>query len=289
MFTEVFRLLVPNKVKYQLKRLLFPILGRTVEWEYLPGGFHTETSRLVVRGWSAAEVANSYESGLAEYLRRVGGSEPLGFWYEGGMSSAHDLVVPHNIHMSYAYAFATAARGRSHVRMLDWGGALGQYRALTRALFPDVSLDYLCKETPELVRAAREALPEIRFTSDVGCLEEHFDFILASSSLHYEQDWQALVGRLAEATTGYLYITRLPTVLHTPSFVFIQRPYRAGYNTEYLGWCINREELLNQCQRCGLELVREFVLGENPEIDFAPEANQYRGYLLHRVSTGPAC
>lgn len=163
--------------------------------------------------------------------------------------------------------------------MLDWGGALGQYYALTRALFPDVQLDYLCKETPELVRAIGDPPSGVRFTADPDCLQQEFDFILASGSLHYEEDWRALVTRLAGATAGYLCVTRLPTVQQVPSFAFIQRPYRAGYNTEYIGWCINRTELLEHSRGCGLELVREFVLGENPEIDFAPEANQYRGFL----------
>jgi len=288
MLKELVRTLLPARVKHRLKRAAFPILGRAIEWEYLPGGFQPTTGHPAARGWNVAAVVHAYQSAFAEYERRVQGVDPLGFWYEGGVSSANDLIVPHNIHMSYAYAFATASRGRSQVRMLDWGGALGQYYALTRALFPDMSLEYLCKETPELVRAIGAARPGLHFTADAGCLDRTFDFVMASGSLHYEEDWRALLTRLAAATTGHLYVTRLPTVLTVPSFAFIQRPYSAGYNTEYVGWCINRDELLRHGRDCGLDLVREFVLGENPEIDFAPEANQYRGFLWRPAASTSA-
>jgi len=72
----------------------------------------------------------------------------------------------------------------------------------------------------------------------------------------------------------------MPFVLQAPSFVFVQRPYMYGYNTEYLGWCLNLTDFLNETSRLGLELVREFVVGERPRIINAPEQCQYRGFLF---------
>ena len=126
--------------------------------------------------------------------------------------------------------------------------------------------------------------PDQQFSSDERCLEDVYDFVLASTSLHYTEDWQSLLERLAGATRDYLYIAQLPTVPEAPSFVFVQRPYQYGYNTEYLGWCLNRTEFLQAAGRSGLRLQREFVYGHQPLIHGAPEQNAYRGYLFR---TGP--
>lgn len=277
----VLRALTPATARWRLKRSLFPLLGRHIEWEYARDGWDAAERRLRVRGWNARAVGEAYTRSLDEFTRRLEGRGPLGFWYEGGVTGADDLVVPHNIYMSYAYAFARASHGLNRVRMLDWGGAGGHYFTLTRALFPAIELDYVCKETMEVAEHLPNR-PHLTVTADEQCLDRCYDFVVVSSSLHYEKQWRTLLGRLALATGGYLYVTRLPVVQKAASFVFIQRPYDAGYNTEYLGWCLNREEWFAAVRDCGLTLVREFVLGENPEIDFAPEPNQYRGYLLVR-------
>ena len=275
MLRELVRRLVPAPLRRAINRAR----GRKPAWELLPGGWQAARQDPAVKGWNVQAVSDAYRTTWAGYLARVQGTGPLGFWYEGGISAPTDIVA-HNIHMSYAYAFARAAAGRQTVRLLDWGGATGQYYALTRALFPTVALAYTCKDMPLFAEAARANLPEARFTSDDAVLNERFDLVLASSSLHYTEDWRGLLTRLASASDGFVYITRIPVVERAPSFVFVQRPYAAGYATEYPGWCLNRSDLLAAAERAGLRLVREFVLGENPVIERAPEQNGYRGFLF---------
>ena len=48
-----------------------------------------------------------------------------------------------------------------------------------------------------------------------------------------------------------------PVALASPSFVAVQRPYACGYDTEYLGWVFNREELIETVSGLGMELARE--------------------------------
>jgi hypothetical protein len=100
------------------------------------------------------------------------------------------------------------------------------------------------------------------------------------------EDWQNLLQRLAGAARDYLYIAHLPSVQQAPSFVFVQRPYQYGYNTEYLAWCLNRTEFLRTAECTGLALVREFVYGHRPFIHGAPEQNMYRGYLFRAHPEG---
>jgi putative methyltransferase (TIGR04325 family) len=165
--------------------------------------------------------------------------------------------------------------------MLDWGGGPGHYAVLARALVPGIELEYWSKDVPTLASLGRELLPDERFADDDSCLERRYDLVLASGSLQYAEDWQTMLARLAGATTGYLYVTRIPVALESESFVVLQRAYRYGYDTEYLGWVVNRAELLEVAREAGLELVREVLLPDYLAAEGAPEAPvDHRGFLF---------
>jgi hypothetical protein len=107
-----------------------------------------------------------------------------------------------------------------------------------------------------------------------------YDFVLASASFQYSQDWKLALKGLAKATDGYLLITRIPIVHQVPGYVIVQRPYQYGYDTEYLGWCLNRDEFLDTAKDLGLNLVREFVAQASPFVHHAPEQPEYLGFLF---------
>jgi len=78
-----------------------------------------------------------------------------------------------------------------------------------------------------------------------------------------------------------LFVTRLPVALRAPSFVVQQRAYAYGYDTEYLGWVVNRKELLERSQSLKLELQREFLLQASFSALGAPESPVgHRGFLF---------
>jgi putative methyltransferase (TIGR04325 family) len=165
--------------------------------------------------------------------------------------------------------------------MLDWGGGIGHYYLYAQALMSDIEIDYTCKDVPLLAEAGQKNFPEALFTADEAiALNRKYDLILASGSMHYSEDWRGQFARLAKSTEGYLYITRLPTIHNEPSYVMVQRPYAYGFNTEYLGWCINRTELLETAKAENMELVREFIIENPPHIYHAPEQCDYWGYLF---------
>jgi putative methyltransferase (TIGR04325 family) len=169
--------------------------------------------------------------------------------------------------------------------MLDWGGGLGAYYVYSRALLPELDLDYHCRELPLLVEGGRLVLPEATFyTDDESALARSYDLVMASSSMHYVRDWRATLKDLAGATDRYLYVTRMPVVAHVPSYVVLQRPDRHGYHTEYVGWFINRDEFLGAATDLGLNLVREFLIWECPDVPNAPEAADYRGFLFAKTA-----
>lgn len=136
---------------------------------------------------------------------------------------------------------------------------------------------------PALVEHGRRLIPQAHFYADEACLARRYDLVLASSSLQYSEDWRGTLGILAQCVNDYLFVTRLPVVQHVPAYVLLQRPYHYGYNTEYLGWCLNQSDLLSAAAAVGLELVREFVIGERHEVRGAPEPHEHRGFLFRRA------
>ena len=214
------------------------------------------------------------------FVRSVEGSAPFGLSNEAAGPGESDYQI-HNTVMSFGYVLARAARGRGQLAMLDWGGGLGHYAVLARALLPEIELDYHCRDLPLLTRGGRDVLPEATFhDTDDSAFARSYDLVLASSSLHYAQDWRGLLARLVSVTGDYLYVTRQPFVPTAPSFVVVQRAHRNGYLTEYPGWFLNRNEFLDVARTLGLELRREFLIAERPVVPRAPEAADYRGFLF---------
>lgn len=251
--------------------------GGTAEWEYIPQGWTYAETHPEVKGWNVPDVLEVYQRKWPGFVSMVQGTGPLGIAHEADLGSNTD-IYNHNTIMAFGYVLALVARRTDTLSMLDWGGGIGHYYLLAQSLLPNVQIKYHCKDVPILAEYGRQLFPDQYFYSDKSCLERKYDFVLASTSIHYTEDWQSLLAGLAEATQHYLYITRLPTVLHTPSYVFVQRAY--AYNTEYLGWCLNRDRLLSEAEKIGLELIREFVIAETPSILYAPEQCQYRGFLF---------
>lgn len=253
------------------------------EWEYIPEGWAYARAHPEVKGWNVQDVLETYKQKWPRFVQMVQGTGPLGVAHESDLASRED-IYSHNTMMAFAYALALAARHRDTLSMLDWGGGIGHYYLLARALLPDVRIEYHCKDVPLLAEYGAQLFPDQHFCSDESCLARTYDFVLASGSLQFSEDWQRVLAGLAGATTGYLLVTRLPTVAQASSYVFIQRPYAYGYNTEYLGWCLNKHDFLAEAAMLGLTLVREFIIGEQPPIANAPEPGQYRGFLFRATS-----
>src|SRR5207244_253678 len=100
-------------------------------------------------------------------------------------SSQH--LALQNTMVSDAYALTLATRHKHAVRMLNWGGGMGHYYLLSRALVPDLEIDYHCKDLPLLAKHGSQLLSSVHFHTDESCLASTYDFVLASGSLHYTE------------------------------------------------------------------------------------------------------
>ena len=259
------------------------------EWEYVPEGWSRAAADERVKGWDVEAIAQAYRAKWPSYIEALRGPGPLGVYHEVVAGEAVDALDhgAHTMLVSYAYVLALTAGGKQRVSILDWGGGSGHYLPLSRAVLPGVEIDYTCKDVPALVALGRELFPEACFLEDDDeALLRTYDLVLVSGSLQYSEGWPAALARLGEAAGSYLYVTRLPVALAAPSFVVLQRAYAYGYDTEYLGWVVNREELLREAAAARLELVREFLLQAWFTAPGAPEQPvEHRGFLFRRACT----
>jgi putative methyltransferase (TIGR04325 family) len=249
------------------------------EWEYMPNGWHTEDPH--IEGWNVQSIVATQKAKWPEFLQLLKGSDTLGIAHEAPTPSNSDFAA-HNIVMSYAFVLAMTARKRDCVSLLDWGGGIGHYYAISKALVPETTIKYYCKDLSFFCQCGRELLPDATFyDDDEECFKQNYDLVLASGSLHFTKDWQSILAQLASVTRSYLFVTRLPITYRAPSFVMVQRPYRYGYHTEYLSWSLNRAEFLAYTRSLRLNLMREFlVYPGQPHVVGAPEQPDYRGFLF---------
>lgn len=257
------------------------------EWEYVPEGWVRRDIDPAVKGWDVDAIVESYRRTWPSFVQALEGVGPLGISHEvpEGVDVPTEDRGSHNALVSYAYVLALAARKKDRIALLDWGGGSGHYYLISRAALPGVEIEYHCKDLPKLVAHGRELFPEAAFYEDDSCLDRRYDLVLASNSLQYSEDWSGTLARLSGATAGYLFVTKLPVALRNASFVVVQRPYAYGYETEYLGWVINRDELLRVAASSGLELVREFLMVDLLSARGAPEDPiEHRGFLFRPVS-----
>jgi len=255
------------------------------EWLLVPEGWDYARHHPEVRGWNVSSVLRTQQEKWTTFVSMLEDTGPLGFTHEAELTDREDVYC-HNTVMSFAYVLALSALGRRSISLLDWGGGIGHAFALATRLLPGISVDYHCMDVPLLAKHGQRLFPGQHFSSDEECLEREYDLVVASGSLLYWEEWHPLARRLARSTGRYLLLTSVPVIDHAASFVFLQRAHSFGYETEYLGWCFNRHELVSAVEDGGLRLVRELIVGYRLPIVGAPEQNVLRGFVFRAPQAG---
>lgn len=246
--------------------------------EYTRAGWKPSLENNVSSGWDAACLVEAERVKWDTFCRNLQAAGPLGFSHEHDDLSVRRNIAFHNVHISFAYVLAVAAHAKSQISVLDWGGGLGHYHQLGQAVLPAVALDYHCKELPAMAAAGRQINPAVHWYDDESCLGRLYDLVMINGSLQYDPLWKETLYKIAVAVGSYLFLTRVPIVFRSPSFVAIQRIY----GTEMLHQQFNQDELLAVAAGTGLRTVREFVVGDRPHIRHAPEQPELRGWLFAR-------
>ena len=276
---------MPTRAKRVIKAILPPFLwefGKDLKrraltsvdhFEFAPEGWSTR----LPAGATSEDFWNAFiarERSICEALKaRVQAGDPV-------------AVLTGDIkEVVFGYVMALAARDRQKVSVLDYGGNLGDYYWLARALVPAIELDYQCKELPRVADAGKQITPAVTWHIDDDCLDRPHDVVMFSSSLHCLQDWKAILRRAGGSAQSYLLLSDVPTVQRAPTFVVTQR---SGSMT-HLQQQMNRREILDTVEGGGLRLVREFDMGPHPLVAGAPEQSRCAGWLFQRdVASDPA-
>jgi putative methyltransferase (TIGR04325 family) len=284
------QLLLPPVVYRSLRLLRNRAEGRRPQWEYVPEGWARALADPEVRGWNVAGVAERHRLLWPAWTRALEGNGTLGLDFTrslrpdaAGRSVPTELGWAHNAVMAYAYVLALAAVERRDLSVLDWGGGVGQFASLSAALLPGFELDYHVKDVPALCELGRELNPSVTFHEDDSWRERTYDLVLASSALQYAEDWRSVLAGLTAVADDRVFVTRVPIVSRSPYFVVLQRAEAYGFETQFLGWFLNRAELLGCAEEAGLALRREFVLMDETPAAGAPEQARYRGFFFQRA------
>jgi putative methyltransferase (TIGR04325 family) len=246
--------------------------------EYTPDGWQTKLKNTKNKGWNVNSVIDTEKAKWDIFCQNLKGSGPLGFSHEHTDPFVIRNPNFHNVHISYAYVLALAAHKKDSISVLDWGGALGHYYLVGKAVLPDVDIDFHVKEVPLMAKAGEQLNPEVHWYDDETCLEREYDLVMMTGSIPYMEDWVDVLHRIARSIKKYLFVSRLPVIQNSPSFVAIQRLY----NSQMLHQLINQAEFLETVKETGLSLVREFVVGDRPYIKGAPEQCEVRGWLFKK-------
>lgn len=259
------------------------------EYELIDEGLSLSQARAQQPGldWEVDAVAETYARKWPGFLDAIDGPGPLGVGHEtpDDVPIRRDDPISQNAVLAFGYALSKASRHKDSLSVLDWGGALGHHYEIGRRLIDDVALDYHVRELPAVCEKGRRLSPSVKFHETDSCLGRSYDLVMASASLQYEDDWDGLVRRLAETASPWLFLTRLPMALEHPTFALRQRAYAYGYETEYIGWVFNHDELLESARDAGLELIREFILITPVHVAGAPEDPVHTGMLFRREET----
>ena len=183
----------------------------------------------------------------------------------------------------FGYVLALAARQRPRISVLDYGGNLGDYYWLARALVPGVELDYHCKELPKLAEVGRQITPGVTWHSTDACLDSRHNLVMFSSSFQCLPDWQDILQRAGQSARSYLLLSDVATVRNVPAYVVTHRTR----GQTYLQMRSIAPKSVAAAERAGMRLVREFPMGAHPPIVNAPEQPTCLGWLFQRGRTIP--
>jgi putative methyltransferase (TIGR04325 family) len=276
---ELIRQVLPPFVLAGIRRVRRPAVAPVLE--YAPCGWDTPIENNN-HGWDNEKVVQAEAAKWGDFRRNVEGQGPLGFSHEDTDLTITRNVSFHNIHLSYAYVLSLAAQGRNEISVLDWGGGLGHYYLLGKALLPDVRLNYHVREVPRMCEQGKALCPDVTFHPDDDCLNRKYDLVMINGSLGYFKDWKDVLGHLCGSVGKYMFLTRVLVVQRVPTFVALQRTQVYDYNSDMLTQVFSEAEVLNLIKDHGLQIVREFVVGDGPTIVGAPEQCRDCGWLLSR-------
>jgi putative methyltransferase (TIGR04325 family) len=166
---------------------------------------------------------------------------------------------------------AVAARKNGEVRVLDFGGGVGVNYVNLRAGLPQgVAIHYdIVDSAANRGRWEKHSLrmPECRYHDEIPHDTTLYDIVFASSTLQYVQEWKAVLSAIANKTSGWLVLPRLPittgkTFIARQNIRFLNGPHAGKSAGSAPHWFVNRQELLDILSGVGHHLVHDHYISD---------------------------
>lgn len=176
----------------------------------------------------------------------------------------------------YSYVLALAGGDQDRLSVLDYGGNMGEYFWIGKAMVPHLELDFHCKELPAVADVGRSLTPHISWHTDDRCFEPQYDVVMFSSCMQYSTF--DTLRAAARSARRYLLFSDVPMVRNVPAFY--SKHHSRGVSTVQRH--PNRDEIVALIGDSGLTLFREFDMGPHLPVVNAPEQPTCAGLLFQR-------
>jgi len=180
----------------------------------------------------------SPRSSFADAEREAG----IGYGNEAILTKAHigriNLIEMPDYVAPLLASVSLAAQDNNRLRILDFGGGQGAFRAYVNDFFKGrIQTHWKVVETPAQVRFNNQLdAGNFEFATEIG--SEPFDLAIFSGSLQYIDDWQ---GILRSTNARMIFIARTP--LGGAEQPFVQSVAKSDHVMKFAGRVIDRSEL----------------------------------------------
>lgn len=143
--------------------------------------------------------------------------------------------------------FQKAANGKTNLRVLDFGGALGSHYYPTSRALPGIEFNWTIVEQSGFVKLGKEEFESdnLHFEENLEkALEKEYDLIVLGCVLPYLPDPYEVLNHLLKANAGYMLIDKHPVINAAKDRLTVQRIPPSIYEASYPAWFFSEAKFL---------------------------------------------
>ena len=169
---------------------------------------------------------------------------------------------------SFAIAIAAVGVSNTKIKVVDVGGAGGDYFFMFANAMPAVTFDWVVVETPALATAITKTNlgkgRDIRWVSSLDEAGSDFDVALLSSVMQYVDDPYGLLTKVADKCKAMI-INRIPLTTSKVDQATVQHVRSHGRRGAYPAWFFGSEVFLGEIEKVG-DIVSRWAVPEDSHV-----------------------
>ena len=208
-----------------------------------------------LKDWKIDHFSNEHTKlAQEEILRTLNSKGPFGIStdrFPSPETFSTSRVKITYLHLVFTYSVSLAKQNKDdgNLRILDFGGGVGNHVHLLESLLPHINFSFSLVELEANLALATLLNPQISTHRDLSTLET-FDFVHLGSSLQYCRNYDVIIKQLTQKEPSHILFTRTPTSLG-PTVAFRSK-------NSFMHWVFSISDLIIKMKAQGYELVRIF-------------------------------